>query len=422
MPRTSFPTDVRHVRHVLVELWREHRCPEHFAQSSSGQSSELTLCSAAESDDRGDVDVHRIPHRPSSFEIDLDLERRKAQLMPRCQELLKEVKEKNEAQALAKALQESGFEADSRRGKRAPPAREAAQAFWACVLHRLDDAQETPRLAPLPERFDSPGTYYARFLALILSEARASASNAWWSGGSRARGSRWGKGSVSGLAWSTVKKVAKERGVNQKLLSLKVNVPEARPEWPTFRTAWLFELRLPRLPEKAALFFVERAAPGRQEPRTRSTKCMFTLKDLRVDLCGFPPAAWGWNEQTPFGSAMSLRQSAPSVYRRLQLPPWRLTPTELQHAWEKKVEGSESDSEETSTTRRSALRSAVEVPWHGQGAASPSLHRRPGGAAPGARAARALGRGGLRDGAVAHFALSLLHFELFRQAWHPDLA
>ncbi|CAK9098379.1 unnamed protein product [Durusdinium trenchii] len=117
------------------------------------------------------------------------------------------------------------------------------------------------------------------FLALILSEARASASNAWWSGGSRARGSRWGKGSVSGLAWSTVKKVAKERGVNQKLLSLKVNVPEARPEWPTFRTAWLFELRLPRLPEKAALFFVERAAPGRQ--------------DLRVDLCGFPPAAWG---------------------------------------------------------------------------------------------------------------------------------
>ena len=25
--------------------------------------------------------------------------------------------------------------------------------------------------------------------------------------------------------------VAKERGVNQKLLSLKVNVPEARPEW-----------------------------------------------------------------------------------------------------------------------------------------------------------------------------------------------
>ncbi|CAK9009883.1 Ankyrin-1 [Durusdinium trenchii] len=128
------------------------------------------------------------------------------------------------------------------------------------------------------------------FLALILSEARASASNAWWSGGSRARGSRWGKGSVSGLAWSTVKKVAKERGVNQKLLSLKVNVPEARPEWPTFRTAWLFELRLPRLPEKAALFFVERAAPGRQ--------------DLRVDLCGFPPAAWGWNEQTPFGSAM----------------------------------------------------------------------------------------------------------------------
>ncbi|CAK9098381.1 unnamed protein product [Durusdinium trenchii] len=58
----------------------------------------------------------------------------------------------------------------------------------------------------------------------------------------------------------------------------------------------------------------------------------------------------------------SLRQSAPSVYRRLQLPPWRLTPTELQHAWEKKVEGSESDSEETSTTRRSALRSAVEVP------------------------------------------------------------
>ncbi|CAK9009884.1 Beta-adaptin-like protein C [Durusdinium trenchii] len=111
----------------------------------------------------------------------------------------------------------------------------------------------------------------------------------------------------------------------------------------------------------------------------------------------------------------SLRQSAPSVYRRLQLPPWRLTPTELQHAWEKKVEGSESDSEETSTTRSESSDGT------GRGRRRP---RCTGGLAERLRELARRERWGeadfeteqrLRSEAVAHFALSLLHFELFRQ-------
>eukprot|EP00435_Cladocopium_sp_Y103_P007142 s3004_g2.t1 len=171
-----------------------------------------------------------------------------------------------------------------KRGKRVPLSREAAQAFWACALH---ESHESP--AQLPERFESATAYYMRLSNLVLAESKAVIAHR------QRQGSQAAEATVTQLSSSACNKVAKHRGVKLglvsweevvlrtgRLLSLTVNVPQAKHDWPTFRTAWLVELH-PTSRNCGAPFFVERAATGRQ--------------DFSVDLCGFAPADWGWTDE-----------------------------------------------------------------------------------------------------------------------------
>ncbi|CAL1164255.1 unnamed protein product [Cladocopium goreaui] len=166
-----------------------------------------------------------------------------------------------------------------KRGKRVPLSREAAQAFWACALH---ESHESALLPELPERFDSAAAYYTRLSNLVLAESKAVIANRLrqWQG---PQGPQAAEATVTQLKSSTCNKVAKQRGVTGRLLSLTVNVSQAKQDWPTFRTAWLVELHPTSRDASAAPFFVERAATGRQ--------------DFSVDLCGFAPADWGWTDE-----------------------------------------------------------------------------------------------------------------------------
>lgn len=166
-----------------------------------------------------------------------------------------------------------------KRGKRVPLSREAAQAFWACALH---ESHESALLPELPERFDSAAAYYTRLSNLVLAESKAVIANRLrqWQG---PQGPQAAEATVTQLTSSTCNKVAKQRGVTGRLLSLRVNVPQAKHDWPTFRTAWLVELHPTSRAASAAPFFVERAATGRQ--------------DFSVDLCGFAPADCGWTDE-----------------------------------------------------------------------------------------------------------------------------
>ncbi|CAJ1450817.1 unnamed protein product [Effrenium voratum] len=153
----------------------------------------------------------------------------------------------------------------TKRGKRGTGASEAAQSFWACVLHNLsaDDV-----CAKLPTSFASPGEYYASLAALVLAESRA-LSRAVWARGFRGKAAELTAGELS---LASPCKAAQQRGVRQKILTIKGSI-QARMDWPVLRVAWLVELVVKN---EAALFFLARR------------------QDSAVELWGFAPERWRW--------------------------------------------------------------------------------------------------------------------------------
>lgn len=160
--------------------------------------------------------------------------------------------------------------------KRKSAAQDATSAFWACILHRVGEGRDTEKGLDgfvLPEKFPSTAEYFHSLSRLVLEEASAVTRQMWWR-----RAWRPGTASLGKVSMVAVPRLARHRGVDAQMWSVRVRASQVPRDWPSLRTAWLVELT-PTEGGQPAPFFVARAAE----------------QDWTLQLVGFPLTAWGWD-------------------------------------------------------------------------------------------------------------------------------